>query len=121
MLQARPEFEVVGEAANGLEAIAQSRLLRPDVILMDVSMPEMGGVEATGLIHAELPAILIFGLSTQERVADLHAIEGAGGVGYFFKGTDVKSLIDRLRKVRTSVIGAISTRETLIPSVSQLR
>ena len=121
LLQARPEFEVVGEAASGLEAIAQSRLLRPDVILMDVSMPEMGGVEATGLIHAELPAILIFGLSTQERVADLHAIEGAGGVGYFFKGTDVKSLIDRLRKVRTSVIGAISSRETLIQPVSRLR
>jgi PAS domain S-box-containing protein len=103
LLQAQPEFQVVGEAANGLEAIAQTRLLRPDLILMDVSMPEMGGVEATALIHAERPAIQIFGLSTQERIDDLHAIERAGGVGYFFKGADVKSLIDRLRQVRSSV------------------
>jgi PAS domain S-box-containing protein len=101
LFQEQLEFRVAGEAANGLEAIAQARLLRPDVILMDVSMPEMGGVEATALIHAELPAIQIFGLSTQERIADLHAIELAGGVGYFFKGTNVTAMMDRLRQVRT--------------------
>jgi DNA-binding NarL/FixJ family response regulator len=75
---------------------------------MDVSMPEMGGVEATALIHAAFPAIQIFGLSTEERIADLHAIERAGGVGYFFKGTNVRSLIDRLHQVRTSLAAAIT-------------
>jgi PAS domain S-box-containing protein len=96
LLQQRLEFQVVGEAANGLEAIARTRLLRPDVILMDVSMPEMGGVEATALIHAEFPATQIFGLSTEERIAELHAIERAGGAGYFFKGTDTNFMLNRL-------------------------
>jgi PAS domain S-box-containing protein len=111
LLEEQLEFQVVGEAANGLEAVAQACLLRPDVMLMDVSMPEMGGVEATALIHAELPAIQIFGLSTQERIADLHAIEQAGGVGYFFKGTNVKAMMDRLRQVRPPLIDAAPLRD----------
>jgi PAS domain S-box-containing protein len=97
ILQARPEFQVVGEATNGLEAIAQAHVLRPDVVLMDVSMPEMDGIEATRRIHAELPFIRILGLSVYPRSpADPHPIELAGAEAFFTKGIDTLLLIDHL-------------------------
>ena len=99
-LQDRPEFQVVGEASNGFEAIAQARSLRPDVIIMDISMPGMDGIEATRRIHAEFPFIQIFGLSAHEFTANLHAIQQAGGSDYFLKGADMHRLIDRLLSLR---------------------
>jgi PAS domain S-box-containing protein len=95
LLQARPEFQVVGEAANGLEAIAQAHELRPDVVLMDVSMPDMDGVEATRRIRAELPSIQILGFSIYPRMG-LHAIELAGAEAFFTKGVDTPRLINHL-------------------------
>jgi PAS domain S-box-containing protein len=100
LLQARPEFQVVGEAANGLEAIAQARLLRPDVVLMDISMPEMDGVEATRRIRAELPAIRVLGFSVYPRMQDPHPIELAGAEGFFSKGIDTQRLINHLMVMR---------------------
>jgi PAS domain S-box-containing protein len=96
LLQERPELLVVGEGANGIEAIAVAQAVRPDVILMDVSMPEMDGVEATRRIRAELPFIQILGLSTHLRGNDLHDIERAGAAGFFTKGVDSQRLIDHL-------------------------
>jgi PAS domain S-box-containing protein len=104
MLQERPELDVVGEAANGLEAIAQAQALSPDVILMDISMPEMDGVEATRLIRAERPFIQILGLSTYARTENLHAIERAGAAGFFTKGVDTQRLIDHLQKIHAANI-----------------
>jgi PAS domain S-box-containing protein len=95
LLQARPEFLVVGEAANGLEAIAQAHALRPDVVVMDVSMPEMDGIEATRRIRAELPFIQILGFSIYQRMGS-HAIELAGAEGFFTKGADTTRLINHL-------------------------
>jgi len=96
LLQQRLELSVIGEASNGLEAIAQARVLRPDVILMDISMPKMDGVEATRRIRAELPAIQILGLSMQVRTETRHPIEHAGASGFFIKGADTQRLIDHL-------------------------
>jgi len=96
LLQERPELHVVGEAGDGLEAIAAARELRPDVTLMDVSMPRMDGVEATRRIRAELPGIQILGLSTHVKIEDLHSIELAGAAGFFTKGVDTQRLIDHL-------------------------
>jgi len=95
MLEERPELRVVGEAADGLEAIAKAHELRPDVILMDVSMPVMDGVQATRRLRAELPSIQVLGLSTYAR-ADAQAIELAGAAGFFSKGADAQRLIDHL-------------------------
>jgi signal transduction histidine kinase/ActR/RegA family two-component response regulator len=97
LLQGRPEFQVVGEAANGLEAIAQAHMLRPDVVLMDVSMPEMDGIEATRRIRAELPFVQVLGFSIYPRMEDPHAIELAGAEGFFSKGIDTQRLINHLR------------------------
>jgi len=96
LLSEHTAFQVVGEATTGYEAITQARVLRPDVVLMDVSMPELDGITATRLIRAELPSTQVFGLSTQERSDQLHAIETAGAVGYFAKGEDTQHLIERL-------------------------
>jgi PAS domain S-box-containing protein len=104
LLEERSELRVVGEAANGLEAIAEARALRPDVILMDISMPGMDGVEATRRIRAELPYIEILGLSTHLRGDGQHAIEQAGGAGFFTKGVDTQRLVDHLMlKAQSSV------------------
>jgi CheY-like chemotaxis protein/anti-sigma regulatory factor (Ser/Thr protein kinase) len=102
LLEERPELHVVGEAADGLEAIEEAHALRPDVILMDVSMPVMDGVEATRRIRAELPFIQILGLSTQVRTDDLHAIELVGAAGFFTKGIDTQRLIDHLMAVHVA-------------------
>ena len=103
------EFAVIGEARNGMEAIAQARALRPDVVLMDISMPVMNGVDATQSIHAELPWIQILGLSTYEKTEDPHPIELAGAVGYFQKGVDMRRLIEHLRAIQSSA-GQYSAR-----------
>ena len=96
LLQGRPEFTVVGEAVNGIEAIAQARALRPDVVLMDVSMPEMDGVEATRRIRAELPSVQVLGFSVYPQLDGAHPIEEAGAEGFFTKGVDTARLIDHL-------------------------
>jgi CheY-like chemotaxis protein len=100
-LRSQPELQVVGEACDGLEAIDQARSCRPDVIVMDISMPNLDGVEATRRIHAEFPSIQIFGLSSTELTGTRHPIEDAGGAGYFVKGTDMPQLIGRLLSIPT--------------------
>jgi CheY-like chemotaxis protein/anti-sigma regulatory factor (Ser/Thr protein kinase) len=102
MLHQRPQLSVVGDAANGVEAIAHAHALQPDVILMDIAMPHMDGIEATARIRAELPGIEILGLSMQPRSAAAHAIEQAGAAAFFVKGIDTQRLIDYLLVVHAS-------------------
>jgi PAS domain S-box-containing protein len=112
LLQARSELQVVGEAANGVEAIAEARAHHPDVILMDVSMPEMDGIEATRRIYAELPFIHILGLSMQLRTDVPHAIERAGARGFFTKGIDTQRLIDKLMTLQSAATSGWDRRVT---------
>lgn len=79
------EIEVVGEASNGQEALELARQLKPDVVLMDLLMPVMNGIEATALIHKELPAIQVLALtSVLEEISAIEAVR-AGAIGYLLK------------------------------------
>jgi PAS domain S-box-containing protein len=97
-----PEFEVIGDAGNGVDAIAQAKALRPDVVLMDVSMPFMDGVDATRSIHDEMPSIKVIGVSASEKTPDPHPIELAGAVAYFQKNADMRHLIEHVLALRVS-------------------
>jgi len=102
MLHRSPELRVVGEAANGLEAIVEVGALRPHVVLMDISMPLMDGIDATRQLTAAYPSVQIFGLSMQQRPEGRHPIEEAGAAGFFVKGVDTQRLIDQLLGVQVA-------------------
>jgi NarL family two-component system response regulator LiaR len=91
-LQLDPELEVVGEAENGAEAIGRAHELKPDVILMDLLMPVMGGIEAIGRLRGELPDTEIIAItSVLEDDAVIGAVR-AGAIGYLLKDTDADAL-----------------------------
>jgi DNA-binding NarL/FixJ family response regulator len=92
-----PEFEVVGEAGNGAEAIARVERLGADVVLMDLRMPEMGGVEAIRRLRQTAPAVRVLVLTTYDTDSDvLPAIE-AGATGYLLKDAPREELIRAVR------------------------
>lgn len=98
LLRLQPDLEIVGEASNGLEAINQARSLRPDVVVMDVSMPVLNGIEATAEIHRGLPEVQVIGLSMHEEGELSHAMSQAGAVAYVTKGGPPEALIEAIRK-----------------------
>ena len=79
------DIEVVGQASDGSEAVALARELRPDVVLIDLTMPGLGGLEATRLIKAELPEIKVVILTVSEADADLFEAIRSGAHGYLVK------------------------------------
>ncbi len=92
LLGNRDDVEVVGEAANGEEAVARATELRPDVVLMDLSMPEVDGIEATRRIGAAVPSahvVVLTSFSDRERI--LEALD-AGAVGYLLKDLEPDEL-----------------------------
>jgi DNA-binding NarL/FixJ family response regulator len=98
-LKTQEQIEVVGEAGNGKEAVELARILNPDLILMDLIMPEMDGIQATRMIKAEKPEIKILMLTSfadQEHV--IPAIE-AGASGYQLKDIQPDELVASIRKI----------------------
>lgn len=89
-------LEVAGVAKNGLEALKQARLLRPDIILMDIKMPECSGLDALKLIKAEMPEIKVVMLTTSEEDEDLFEAVKYGAAGYLIKNTNAKELVEML-------------------------
>ncbi len=102
LLRRRSELEVVGRASNGSQAIALAHKLLPDIILMDVRMPNVGGLEATRRIKSELPSIRILMLTVSEDDADLFEAVKSGAQGYLLKNT---SLVDLLRYIQAVMAG----------------
>jgi len=99
LLADEDDVDVVGEAADGLQAIEQARKLQPDVILMDFSMPRMDGTEATRTIHHEMPHIRIIGLSMYEQADRAAAMLEAGAVAYLSKTEDPEQLLKEIRNI----------------------
>lgn len=86
------ELEVVGEAANGAEALRMARQLRPDVVLMDLLMPVMDGIAATAAIRSELPDIEVLALTSVLEDASVVGAVRAGAIGYLLKDTQADAL-----------------------------
>ena len=106
------DLELVAEAANGQEAIARFREHKPDVTLMDLSMPVMGGVDAITNIVAEFPEARIIALTTWEGDADIHrALEG-GARGYLLKDVGSEAVVNAIRQVHAG-------RRVIPPDVAQ--
>jgi DNA-binding NarL/FixJ family response regulator len=100
ILDLEPGLQVVGEAADGEEAVQRAIALKPDIVLMDIQMPVRSGVEATALITAACPQTRVVVLTTfdyDEYVFD--AIKG-GAMGYLLKDVPAPELIDTIRRVR---------------------
>jgi NarL family two-component system response regulator LiaR len=87
-----PDFEVVGEAENGQEALEMARELRPDVVLMDLLMPVMDGMEATRAIRKELPEVEVVALTSVLEDVSVTGAVRAGAIGYLLKDTDSDEL-----------------------------
>ena len=99
VINRQADMEVVGVAEDGEKAVALTRELRPDVILMDVKMPVMDGAEATSRIMAEMPGMKILALSIYADDGFMASMMQAGVLGYILKGCDSDELSGAIRKV----------------------
>jgi DNA-binding NarL/FixJ family response regulator len=97
LLSAEPGFEIVGEASNGQEAIEKALDLMPDIILMDISMPGMNGLEATQRIKQEIPYVRIVILTVSDEDQNLFEAIKNGAQGYLLKKIDPQTLFRTLR------------------------
>jgi NarL family two-component system response regulator LiaR len=97
-LNREPDMAIVGEAADGMTALEKTRSLRPNVVLMDLGMPQMDGIEATRRIHSEMPKVHVIGLSTSEEGERDGAMLEAGAVGCLNKSCSVEDLIAAIRR-----------------------
>ncbi|MFO7652335.1 MAG: response regulator transcription factor, partial [Candidatus Krumholzibacteriia bacterium] len=97
ILAAEPDMAVVAEASDGEQAVDQARAHRPDVVVMDVSMPGVNGIDATKAIMAEVPETKIVGLSLYVADDQAEAMRAAGAVGYVNKGEHSTVLLAAIR------------------------
>jgi two-component system, NarL family, response regulator NreC len=112
-LKFHDDVEIVGEAANGLEAIEKAEKLRPDVILMDISMPELGGIEATVEIKKRMPDTKILILTQYSDKEYVSRLLKAGVSGYILKqavGTDLISAIRAVAKGESYLYSSIASK-----------
>ncbi|MDQ2983041.1 MAG: response regulator transcription factor [Actinomycetota bacterium] len=90
-------LEVIAHAPDGDDAVRLARTLRPDVVLMDVHMPGMDGIEATRRIRAELPELPVLTVSSSTDPEDVRAAAGVGATAYIVKDCPSRELIDAIR------------------------
>lgn len=100
LLEAERDITVVGEAANGREAVQMTKKLLPDVVVMDIAMPNLNGLEATRQIAKEVPSARLLVLSSYNDDEYVHQITGAGATGYLLKQTAATDLIKAVREAR---------------------
>jgi DNA-binding NarL/FixJ family response regulator len=99
MLEDEASFQVIGEASDGLEAVARAEELRPDVVVMDCALPQINGVEATRRILAKLPNTAILMLSMHSEDTLIRQALAAGARGYILKNAMDLDLVNAIKKV----------------------
>ena len=99
LLEAHGEFEVIGEVENGRDAVTQTRILRPDVVVMDLGMKELNGIEATRQLRAEFPRVEVVVLSTYTHEDYVLSSLEAGASAYVLKISAPEELVDAIRSV----------------------
>ena len=97
MLERQPDFEIAGEAGDGRESVQQVKRLNPDIVLMDLRMPEMDGVAALREIKANDPGVQVLVLTTYDSDADILPAIEAGAAGYLLKDSSRQELYDGIR------------------------
>ena len=97
ILNAKEDIEVIGEARDGVEAVEKAKEFKPDVVLMDISMPRMNGVEATRRIKLDQPQIGIVVLTMYEEEEYIFDLVKAGATGYMLKNSDSSQIIKAIR------------------------
>jgi two-component system response regulator NreC len=112
LLEAENDIQVVGEALNGIEALELAESLQPDVVLMDISMPEMDGLEATQQLKSRFPHINVLVLTMHRSDDYFFEMLKAGASGYILKGAKTSELISAVRKVQQGEV-------FLYPSMTQ--
>lgn len=99
LLQREPDMEVVGEVSDGEEAVKLASKLRPDVVIMDIAMPKLNGIEATKQIKALRPTTAVLVLTAYDNDQYIFALLEAGAAGYLLKNVRSRELIDAVRAV----------------------
>jgi two-component system response regulator NreC len=99
ILEAQPDIEVIGEASDGREALEAARQLSPGVVLMDIAMPGMNGLEATAAIRHDLPDVQVLILTMHEDYEYFFEVLRAGASGYVLKGASSDDLVSAIRAV----------------------
>jgi DNA-binding NarL/FixJ family response regulator len=110
-LESRPGWTVCGEAVNGREAVRMAATLRPDIVIMDLTMPEMNGLEATRLIRKQLPQVEVLILTMHESEQLFHEVLAAGARSYILKsdaGNAIFQAVESLRHHRPFFTSRVS-------------
>jgi len=113
LLEPQMDIEVIGEAEDGLDAVRKTRKLQPDVVIMDISMPELNGIDATRLIKKRVPGTKVLILTMHELEGYVEQVLKAGASGYLVKKTAMSELITAIRAVNQGFT-------FLSPSVSKM-
>lgn len=122
LLDSQPDMRVVGEAADGEEALRTCRELRPDVVLMDISLPGLNGIEATKVLRRECPQIRVLVLTMHDDEAYFKQVLQAGSSGYVLKKAADTELLSAIRAVhRGEVFLYPSMAKVLVEELLQAR
>jgi DNA-binding NarL/FixJ family response regulator len=97
ILAGQEDFEVVGEASTGRDALELARTTKPDVVVMDISMPDMTGIQATEKIRKELPTVQVLGLTMHEEESYVFEMLKMGAAGYVLKRAAAEDLVSAVR------------------------